>query len=88
MKQRDIETMRHIELETDIATMNNKIEFLLDMAEMHLREISLCGWSYQGGKLERFVELIVNDYLVDVAALLGAFFEGRKVIKNVKVCKR
>jgi hypothetical protein len=27
--------------------MNNKIEFLLDMAEMHLRDAAICGYEFK-----------------------------------------
>ena len=33
-----------IDMGDDVATANNKMEFLLDKAEARLRDTALCGW--------------------------------------------
>jgi hypothetical protein len=81
----DFDSVRKIFHETDVATANNRIEFLLDAAETHLRDAALCGWFHrQDGKLKRFIERIVNAYLVEMVSLLGKFFDDNKTIRQVK----
>jgi hypothetical protein len=37
-------TALKIDMGDDVATANNKMEFLLDKAEARLRDTALCGW--------------------------------------------
>jgi hypothetical protein len=82
----DFDAARRIVHDTEVATVNNRIEFLLDMAELHLRDAALCGWTHQiEGKLKNFIERITNEYLIEMVSLLGIFFDDNKVIRQVKV---
>ena len=51
--EQDCKKLLQINLDNEVATANNKIEFLLDKAEKHIRDAALCGWAYRGGQLER-----------------------------------
>jgi hypothetical protein len=82
---RDFEAARTIIHDTDVATANNRIEYLLDAAETHLRDAALCGWTHRhDGRLKHFIERIVNSYLIEMVSLLGKFFDDNKIMKQVK----
>ncbi len=49
----DKKKCQFIVLDSDIETVNNKIEFLLDGAEQKIRDAALCGWKFRGGALEK-----------------------------------
>jgi hypothetical protein len=84
--RRDFEAAKRIEIAEDVvATVNNRIEFLMDMSELHLRDAALCGWHYRNGALERFCVIIVNSYLIEMVSHFGRFFEEQTEINNVKV---
>jgi hypothetical protein len=76
-----------IHLENDILTAQNRLEFLLDVAEKRIRDAALCGWKYRGRGFELFVEVCTNDYFIEIVGLLAAFFEeqGQSTVK-VLVC--
>ena len=73
---RDFVSAQRIDHGDDVLTANNRIEFLLDTAEMRIRDSALCGWSHQGGVLERCLEMFVNGFFIEMVGLLAKFFEG------------
>jgi hypothetical protein len=75
--KRDFEMSETIQLDTEIATASNRIEFYLDTAEKRIRDAVLCGWGYRHGQLERCLELLANGYFIEIVGLLGTFFEGQ-----------
>lgn len=81
---RDMSAVFQINQENEIDTANNRIEFLLDAAEARLRDAALTGWNQQK-EMKKFMEKIVNNYLIEMAALLGKFFESTKVLQSAKV---
>ena len=81
----DFLCLKRIEQSDAISTVNNRLEYLLDMAEFHLREAALCGWEQQNGPLENFISRIINEYLIKMVSLLGIFFDNNSVIGHVKV---
>lgn len=81
----DFKKCSTITLDNDVATANNRIEFLLDTAERRIRDAALCGWDYRGGLLEHCLELFVNGYFIEIVKQLGAFFETEGLRLNLKV---
>lgn len=71
----DFSTLALIVQDDEISTANNKIEFLLDTAEVRLRDASLCGWAHRGQALERMMECLVNGYFFEMVALLAKYFD-------------
>jgi hypothetical protein len=67
----DCERCKKIELNEEVATANNKIEFLLDKAEQRLRDAALCGWKNRGGEFEECVQWMVNSYFIEIVGILG-----------------
>jgi hypothetical protein len=74
----DFHRAKIITLDNDVATANNRIEYLLDMAEMRIRDAALCGWRYRETKLEKCLEIIANGYFIEIVSILGKFFERSK----------
>jgi hypothetical protein len=83
----DFAGLRLISLENEVATFTNQLEYLLDMAELRIRDAAMRGWGKQGGEesLEHHLETVTNEYLVEMAALMGRFFEGDRAMKYLKV---
>ena len=75
----DFQNCRKIELESEVSTANNRIEYLLDMAEHRLRDTALCGWKYKGGVLERCLDIFVNEYFIEILNHLAELFENKKL---------
>lgn len=73
----DFHKAQSIKLENEVATTNNRIEYLLDVAEKRIRDAALCGWNHRGGALEQVLKMFANGYFIEIVALLGAFFEDR-----------
>ena len=76
---KDFKKGQNIELDNDVTTANNRIDYLLDTAEQWVRDTALCGWDYKGGVLERCLELIVNGYFIEIINQLAVFFESQKM---------
>jgi len=74
--EQDFKKAKCIGGEDEIAQANDRIEFLLDTAEMRLREAALCGWDYRGKKLERCIETLVNGYFIEMVGTMGGFFDS------------
>jgi hypothetical protein len=83
--EKDIELSHHILLDNEVATARNRVEYLLDVAEKRIRDAALCAWKYRRHGFEKGVEILANDFLAEVAGLLGAFFENKQIQANVKV---
>ena len=62
--------------EDEVTKVNDRVEFLLDAAELRLREAALCGWEYRGAKLEKCIETLVNGYFTEMVGTMGAFFDS------------
>lgn len=77
---RDLQRVHNILMDDAVATANNRIEFLLDVAEKRIRDVALCGWK-QPSKLQRCAELFANCYLTEIIRVLGAFFEDRSLME-------
>jgi len=74
--EQDFKKAKRIGGEDEVAQANDRIEFLLDTAEMRLREAALCGWDYRGKKLERCIETLVNGYFIEMVGTMGGFFDS------------
>ena len=77
--EKDFKKGQNIELDNDVATANNRIEYLLDTAEQRVRDTALCGWEDKGGALERSLELVVNGFFIEIINQLAIFFESHKM---------
>ena len=75
--EEDFAKSRRIVLDSEVATANNRIEYLLDMAEKRIRDAALCGWKFRHSGFEQCIEIFSNDYFVEIVGLLAAFFEGK-----------
>ena len=84
--EKDFKKGQNIELDNDVATANNRIEYLLDTAEQRVRDTALCGWENKGGALERSLELVVNGFFIEIINQLAIFFESHKM-QALKVSK-
>lgn len=71
----DFATAQSISLDNEVRTANNRIEYLLDMAEKRIRDAALCGWKYRGQVLEQALEIFANGYFIEIVGILGVFFE-------------
>ena len=76
---RDFLQAKYIMQDNNVETANNCIEYLLDTAEVRLRDSALCGWAHRGGALEKTLALFVNGYFIQMVGTLGAFFEGKNM---------
>ena len=83
----DVKKCHNIDLDNDVATANNRVEYLLDTAEQRVRDTALCGWEFRGGILERCLELLVNGYFIEIINQLANFFESHK-LQTIKVIER
>ena len=72
---RDFNVAKCIEAKDDV-TANDRVEFLLDVAEMRLREAALCGWGHRGRVLSECLEALVNGYFIEMVGTMGSFFES------------
>lgn len=79
---KDFRFINNITLQNEVLTANNRIEYLLDMAEKRIRDVALCGWKTPG-ELRRCAELFANGYLSEIMNVLGAFFED-KALNEIK----
>lgn len=82
--QSDFDRCRLIELDNDVSTANNRIEYLIDAAEKRIRDTALTGWTHREGGLKECLECFVNGYFIEIAGLLGMFFEHSR-LSSVKV---
>jgi hypothetical protein len=71
---KDIQSIHRIEQGDEVSTVNNQIEYLLDIAESRLRDAALCGWNYLDSSLLPICEIYVNRYLQEMVSLLSKFF--------------
>jgi hypothetical protein len=72
----DFRRAKNIALDDDVTTANNRIEYLLDQAELRIRDAALCGWNYRkDGKLEKALQIFANGYFIEIVSILGKFFE-------------
>ena len=81
---KDFDTATQIDMGDDVATANNKMEFLLDKAEARLRDTALCGWGKPENRLERCLEIFVNGYYVELVGLLAQFFKGQATMRSIQ----
>jgi hypothetical protein len=72
---KDFQIAHCINAGNEIDTANDRVEYLIDIAEMRLRELTLCGWDYRGRKLNECLSLMANGYFVEMIGILGSFFE-------------
>lgn len=69
----------------EVKLFENQLLYLEENADFRIRDAVLKGWLYQGGQLEHYLATIVNEHLVEMAALVGQYFEGIQVIKTLQV---
>jgi hypothetical protein len=81
---KDFDTATQIDMGDDVATANNKMEFLLDKAEARLRDTALCGWGKTNNRLERCMEILVNGFYVELVGLLAQFFKGQATMRSIQ----
>jgi hypothetical protein len=60
--------------ESDVDISSARIEHLVMLAEIRIRDTILCGWHMRGGMLENSLKLMVNRYYATIISLLGQFF--------------
>jgi hypothetical protein len=60
------------------------VSFLLDMAELRVRDYALCGWSHQGNLLESCLKTIINGYYINIVETLGYFFDSKDALESLK----
>ena len=58
----DFKKAKCISVEDPVAQANDHVEFLLDSAELRLREAALCGWNFRGEILENAIQILVSGY--------------------------
>lgn len=64
----------------------NKLQYLLSQANIEIRDLCLRGWLQRNGLLEYGLEVIANEFLVEMSGLLGRFFDGAgQQMRNLKV---
>lgn len=83
----DFRRAKSINLADDVSTASNRIEYLLDMAEMRIRDAALCGWKYRGAQLENCLQILANGYFIEIVSILGKFFERENEDTAVEVSK-
>jgi hypothetical protein len=71
--------------ENDLDSARNSVSFLLDTAEMRIRDVCLCGWSHRGGVLEECLRIIINLYYIHIVEFLGIYFDSDKALSSVQV---
>lgn len=82
--EKDFDTAKMFEQDDAISTASNKIEFLLDSAEVRLRDTVVCGWNFQkDGALEKCLTMIVNGYFFEMVRLMAQFFDS-KTMNNMQ----
>ena len=84
MMIKDFDTALQIDMGDEVATANNKMEFLLDKAESRLRDTAICGWSKTEASLLKCLELVANGYFIELVGLLAQFFKGHSTMKNIQ----
>jgi hypothetical protein len=61
----------------EVMWANDKLAFLLDTAEMRLRDAALTGWEHRGVVLTESIQKFVNGYLFEMIRILAQFFESK-----------
>lgn len=61
------------------------VNFLLETAEMRIRDTALCGWRHRGPLLERCLGILINGYFTQIIGVLGRFFESKEGLMTLKV---
>lgn len=69
---------------TDDQVAKQTVSFLLDMAELRVRDYALCGWSHQGNLLEKCLQMIINGYYINIVESLGYFFDSKDALESLK----
>ena len=80
----DFRKAKFITNEDEVSQANDRIEFLLDTAEMRLREAALCGWDHRGQKLNHCIAMITNGFFIEMVGTLGAFFDSAVFVDEMK----
>ena len=79
-----MEAITLFESATDDQAAKQTVSFLLDMAEMRVRDYALCGWSHQGNLLESCLRSIINGYYINIVEALGYFFDSKDALESLK----
>jgi Integral peroxisomal membrane peroxin len=79
-----MQTEAMFQKDDEIDQANIRMEFLIDQAESRLRDATLFGWNYRGGKLQHCLDVFVNGYFIELVALLGKYFDGSQRAIKVK----
>lgn len=69
---------------SDDKAARQTVSFLLDMAELRVRDYALCGWSHQGNLLESCLQMIINGYYLNIVEALGYFFDSKDALESLK----
>ena len=81
----DFRKAKFITNEDEVSQANDRIEFLLDTAEMRVREAALCSWDYvHWPKLNQCIAMIVNGFFIDMVGTLGGFFDSSVFVEEMK----
>jgi hypothetical protein len=69
---------------SDDQVAKQTVSFLLDMAELRVRDYALCGWSHQGNLLESCLRMIINGYYINIVSSLGYFFDSKDALESLQ----
>lgn len=85
--KQDLLAVRAIETTNVVSTFTEKIQYLVNAAGAHITEVSMRGWSYREhlGPFERFVEIMANEYLIEITSQISLFFAKNEEFLNLKV---
>lgn len=78
------EANKLFEFVSDDQVARQTVSFLLDMAELRVRDYALCGWSHQGVLLENSLRMIINGYYINIVEALGYFFDSKDALESLK----
>lgn len=71
----DCERANAFEQQTAVSTANNRIEFLLDVAEQRIRDAVICGLADRE-KMLHALQVFINGYYTEIVGLLTMIFDN------------
>ena len=85
MIEEDFACAREIKLDNIIDTIEKQMEYLLNRACEHLTDAAMTGWEMRNGLFEKFVETILNKFIIELTGLMSNLFEDKGIIRSLKV---
>lgn len=62
----------------DVTNVVNRLDYIMNMAEFRILDCGLCGWNVSDKKFSQSLEVMCNDYLIEIVGILGSYFDGSK----------